>query len=61
MLIRFQTNFFHFNPVKNLGKPPFGKKNDDFEDFHGIKWIYEWKIRKSLTEEYVREIDRARI
>lgn len=41
VLIHFQINFFHFNPMKNLGKPPLKKKNkDNFEDFHDIRWIY---------------------
>lgn len=63
MLIRFQINFFHFNPMKNLGKPPLKKKEQgQFRRFprHKVD-IYEWKIRESLTEEYVREIDHARV
>lgn len=49
--------------MKNLGKPPLKKKEQgQFRRFprHKVD-IYEWKIRESLTEEYVREIDHARV
>lgn len=48
--------------MKNLGKPPLKKKNkDNFEDFHDIRWIYMSGKSGNLTEEYVREIDHARV